>query len=209
MEYNFREIEQKLQKFWKENNIYKTEIQENKPKYYVLDMFPYPSGAGLHVGHPLGYIASDIFSRYKRLKGYKRIGYSCRTQEDSDANSIGMIYDQDEFTSVFDADLGKNHQEIIISSPYVSRVRVEAIIGIFQKIETNNCRIRIITRPANDYPTEIHEKIAVSLSRLESIGINVIQTTGLFSKFVVIDQKIVWFGDVGFYQKVKILHIFC
>jgi len=70
MEYNFREIEQKWQKFWKENNIYKTEIQENKPKYYVLDMFPYPSGAGLHVGHPLGYIASDIFSRYKRLKGY-------------------------------------------------------------------------------------------------------------------------------------------
>ena len=70
MEYNFREIEQKWQKFWKENNIYKTEIQENKPKYYVLDMFPYPSGAGLHVGHTLGYIASDIFSRYKRLKGY-------------------------------------------------------------------------------------------------------------------------------------------
>ena len=70
MEYNFREIEQKWQKFWKENNIYKTEIQANKPKYYVLDMFPYPSGAGLHVGHPLGYIASDIFSRYKRLKGY-------------------------------------------------------------------------------------------------------------------------------------------
>ncbi len=70
MEYNFREIEQKWQKVWKENNIYKTEIQANKPKYYVLDMFPYPSGAGLHVGHPLGYIASDIFSRYKRLKGY-------------------------------------------------------------------------------------------------------------------------------------------
>lgn len=70
MEYNFREIEQKWQAYWKENNTYKTEIDENKPKYYVLDMFPYPSGAGLHVGHPLGYIASDIFSRYKRLKGY-------------------------------------------------------------------------------------------------------------------------------------------
>lgn len=69
MEYNFREIEKKWQNYWKENHIYKVEIS-NKPKYYVLDMFPYPSGAGLHVGHPLGYIASDIFSRYKRHKGY-------------------------------------------------------------------------------------------------------------------------------------------
>ncbi len=70
MEYNFREIEQKWQQFWKENKIYKTEINTAKPKYYVLDMFPYPSGAGLHVGHPLGYIASDIYSRFKRLKGF-------------------------------------------------------------------------------------------------------------------------------------------
>jgi len=70
MEYNFREIEQKWQAYWKNNHIYKTEIDPDKPKYYVLDMFPYPSGAGLHVGHPLGYIASDIYSRYKRLQGY-------------------------------------------------------------------------------------------------------------------------------------------
>jgi len=70
MEYNHKDIEARWQKYWKENKVYKTEIVEGKPKYYVLDMFPYPSGAGLHVGHPLGYIASDIFSRYKRLQGF-------------------------------------------------------------------------------------------------------------------------------------------
>jgi leucyl-tRNA synthetase len=70
MEYNFREIEQKWQQRWNESGIYRVKEDENKPKYYVLDMFPYPSGAGLHVGHPLGYIASDIYSRYKRLNGF-------------------------------------------------------------------------------------------------------------------------------------------
>ncbi|MBN2173626.1 MAG: leucine--tRNA ligase [Bacteroidales bacterium] len=70
MEYNHRGIEKKWQKYWAENKTYKTVIDYSKPKYYVLDMFPYPSGAGLHVGHPLGYIASDIYSRYKRLKGF-------------------------------------------------------------------------------------------------------------------------------------------
>lgn len=69
-DYNFRSIEQKWQQYWKEKEIYKVSIDLSKPKYYALDMFPYPSGAGLHVGHPLGYIASDIVSRYKRLKGY-------------------------------------------------------------------------------------------------------------------------------------------
>ncbi len=69
-DYNFRAIENKWQKAWRENNAYKTEEVEGKPKYYVLDMFPYPSGKGLHVGHPLGYIATDIVSRYKRLSGF-------------------------------------------------------------------------------------------------------------------------------------------
>ena len=70
MEYNHRAIEEKWQQYWKENKTYKTETDASRPKYYVLDMFPYPSGAGLHVGHPLGYIASDIYSRYKRLRGF-------------------------------------------------------------------------------------------------------------------------------------------
>ena len=70
MEYNFRELEKRWQAWWRENATYKVDIDKSRPKFYVLDMFPYPSGAGLHVGHPLGYIASDIYSRYKRLKGY-------------------------------------------------------------------------------------------------------------------------------------------
>ncbi|NLR92185.1 leucine--tRNA ligase [Flammeovirga agarivorans] len=69
-EFNHNSFEPKWQKYWQDNNIYKTDVDTNKPKFYALDMFPYPSGAGLHVGHPMGYIASDIVSRFKRLKGF-------------------------------------------------------------------------------------------------------------------------------------------
>lgn len=70
MDYNFKEVEKKWQQYWRDHQVYKVDIDQSRPKFYVLDMFPYPSGAGLHVGHPLGYIASDIYSRYKRLRGF-------------------------------------------------------------------------------------------------------------------------------------------
>ena len=70
MEYQFTNIEEKWLTAWEKSNLYKVTTDYSKPKYYVLDMFPYPSGSGLHVGHPLGYIASDIYSRYKRLSGF-------------------------------------------------------------------------------------------------------------------------------------------
>ncbi|MDE6325536.1 MAG: class I tRNA ligase family protein, partial [Duncaniella sp.] len=70
MNYNHRDIETRWQQYWRDNNTYRAEIDPSRPKFYVLDMFPYPSGAGLHVGHPLGYIASDIYSRYKRAQGF-------------------------------------------------------------------------------------------------------------------------------------------
>ena len=73
MEYNFKKIEKKWQDYWEKNETYKVLEDLDKEKYYVLDMFPYPSGAGLHVGHPLGYIASDIYARYKKSKGFNLV----------------------------------------------------------------------------------------------------------------------------------------
>ena len=67
---DYKSIEEKWRKYWTEHEVYKVQTDTSKPKYYVLDMFPYPSGAGLHVGHPLGYIASDIYARHKRMSGY-------------------------------------------------------------------------------------------------------------------------------------------
>ena len=70
MDYNFTDIEERWQAYWEENKTFKVEIDHSKPKYYILDMYPYPSGSGLHVGHPEGYTATDIVSRYKRMKGF-------------------------------------------------------------------------------------------------------------------------------------------
>jgi leucyl-tRNA synthetase len=70
MKYDFNKIEKKWQDYWEKNNCYKIDINLDKPKFYVLDMFPYPSGEGIHVGHLKGYVATDIYSRYKRLKGF-------------------------------------------------------------------------------------------------------------------------------------------
>ena len=78
MEFDFRRIEEEYRKYWIENEVYTVTEDSSKPKNYVLDMFPYPSGAGLHGGNPLGYVASDIFSRYKRMKGFNvlhRMGF--------------------------------------------------------------------------------------------------------------------------------------
>jgi leucyl-tRNA synthetase len=121
MSYNFTEIEEKWQKYWVENKTFKAENNSQKPKYYVLDMFPYPSGSGLHVGHPLGYIASDIISRYKRSNGFNVLHpmgfdsfglpaeqYAIKTgqhpKETTDKNIIRFKYQLDKLGLSFDWD---------------------------------------------------------------------------------------------------------
>ena len=91
MEYNFRDIEQKWQKRWVENGTYRVVEDEKKKKFYVLNMFPYPSGAGLHVGHPLGYIASDIYARYKRQQGFNVLNPMGYDAYGLPARSIGNV----------------------------------------------------------------------------------------------------------------------
>ena len=78
MEYNFRDIEKRWRETWAKEGTYHAKTGSDKPKYYVLNMFPYPSGAGLHVGHPLGYIASDIYARYKRQCGFNVLNHKHR-----------------------------------------------------------------------------------------------------------------------------------
>lgn len=140
MEYAFKEIEKKWQEAWIKNNAYNVSNDSHKPKYYVLDMFPYPSGAGLHVGHPLGYIASDVFSRYKRIKGFNVLhpmGYdsfglpaeqyaiehgiapSISTDKNIDTfrsqlNKIGFCYDWDREVRTSNADYYKWTQWIFL-----------------------------------------------------------------------------------------------
>ncbi len=140
MEYAFKDIEKKWQEEWIKNNAYKVSNDSHKPKYYVLDMFPYPSGAGLHVGHPLGYIASDVFSRYKRIKGFNVLhpmGYdsfglpaeqyaiehgiapSISTDKNIDTfrsqlNKIGFCYDWDREVRTSNADYYKWTQWIFL-----------------------------------------------------------------------------------------------
>lgn len=154
VEYNFNCIERYWQDFWQKNQSFKTEFPSSKPKYYVLDMFPYPSGAGLHVGHPLGYIASDIFSRYKRHKGFNVLhpmGFDAyglpaeqyaiqtgkhpalTTEENikrykKQLNSIGLSYDWDREVRTCDPAYYKWTQEVFLKlfSSYYNKIEDKA-----------------------------------------------------------------------------------
>ncbi|MHC5308735.1 leucine--tRNA ligase [Myroides sp. LJL116] len=167
MKYNPNEIEAKWQKFWSENQTFKTDNVSDKPKYYVLDMFPYPSGAGLHVGHPLGYIASDIFSRYKRHQGFNVLhpqGYdsfglpaeqyaiqtgqhpAITTQENiaryrEQLDRIGFSFDWDREVRTSDADYYKHTQWIFIQLFNawfnLDKNKAEDISTLIQEFEQN------------------------------------------------------------------------
>ncbi|MCF0219143.1 MAG: leucine--tRNA ligase [Muribaculaceae bacterium] len=168
MEYNHRDIEKRWQQYWRDNKTYKTEIDAKRPKFYVLDMFPYPSGAGLHVGHPLGYIASDIYSRYKRLQGFNVLhpmGYDAyglpaeqyaiqtgqhpeKTTVDniaryrSQLDKIGFCYDWDRELKTCDPEYYKWTQWAFIqmfNSYYdVKENRAKPIADLIREQETNN-----------------------------------------------------------------------
>jgi leucyl-tRNA synthetase len=167
MEYKFADIEKKWQQQWKDSKTYAVSNHSTKPKYYVLDMFPYPSGAGLHVGHPLGYIASDIYSRYKRLKGYNVLhpmGFdsfglpaeqyaietgqhpATTTQKNistfkSQLDKIGFCYDWDRQVQTSDADYYKWTQWIFLQlfNAYYDKALDKAmpIAHLVQQFEKN------------------------------------------------------------------------
>ncbi|MDR0792533.1 MAG: DUF559 domain-containing protein, partial [Chitinophagaceae bacterium] len=178
MEYDFRKIEKKRQQYWKDTGVYKVSNESDKPKFYVLDMFPYPSGAGLHVGHPLGYIASDIFARYKRLKGFNVLhpmGYDAfglpaeqyaiehgihpavSTENNinnfrSQLDNIGFCFDWDREVRTSDAKYYKWTQWIFLQlfNAYFNRAtqKAERIELLIEKFETQGSNALGIELPA-------------------------------------------------------------
>ncbi|MBL0357598.1 MAG: leucine--tRNA ligase [Chitinophagaceae bacterium] len=191
MEYKFNEIEKKWQEHWKAGNTYKVSNQSDKPKYYVLDMFPYPSGAGLHVGHPLGYIASDIYSRYKRLKGYNVLHpmgfdsfglpaeqYAIETGQHpaettkkniatfkSQLDKIGFCYDWDREVRTSDASYYKWTQWIFLQlyNSYFCNTQQKAlpILELVKKYETKGCS-KFTADQWNSYSKNEQEEILMN-----------------------------------------------
>lgn len=177
MEYKFNEIEKKWQDKWKADKAYKVSNESDKPKYYVLDMFPYPSGAGLHVGHPLGYIASDIYARYKRLKGYNVLHpmgfdsfglpaeqYAIETGQHpaettkkniatfkSQLDKIGFCYDWDREVQTSDPNYYKWTQWIFLKlyNSYFDKKsnKAKPIAELIKQFETEGCPLTIDHSP--------------------------------------------------------------
>nr|HMP31322.1 class I tRNA ligase family protein [Saprospiraceae bacterium] len=167
MDYNHLEIEAKWKQYWKENSINKVYNDTSKPKYYVLDMFPYPSGAGLHVGHPLGYIASDILARYKKMSGFNVLhpmGYDAfglpaeqyaittgvhpaiSTEENiakyrAQLDNLGFNYDWDREVKTCDPSYYKWTQWIFLQLFHhyynVAEAKADSIESLIQSFETN------------------------------------------------------------------------
>ena len=188
MEYNFRAIEQKWQKIWKEQKSYSVSNISDKPKYYVLDMFPYPSGAGLHVGHPLGYIASDIYSRYKRLKGFNVLHpmgfdsfglpaeqYAIETGQHpaettkkniatfkSQLDKIGFCYDWEREVQTSDPNYYKWTQKLFLElyNSYFCNTQQKArpIAELIKKYETKGCN-KFSAEQWNNYSKAEQEEI--------------------------------------------------
>jgi len=184
MEYNFRDIEKKWQQKWKVTNAYKVSNHSSKPKYYVLDMFPYPSGAGLHVGHPLGYIASDIYARFKRLKGFNVLhpmGYDAfglpaeqyaiehgvhpavSTENNiknfrAQLDKIGFCFDWDREVNTSKPDFYKWTQWIFLQlfNSYFNREKqkAERIEELIKKFSVNGSNVSSIEPPASGFTAD-------------------------------------------------------
>ena len=191
MEYDFRKIEQKWQQTWKEQKAYSVSNVSDKPKYYVLDMFPYPSGAGLHVGHPLGYIASDIYSRYKRLKGFNVLHpmgfdsfglpaeqYAIETGQHpaettkknittfkSQLDKIGFCYDWEREVQTSDPNYYKWTQKLFLElyNSYFCNTQQKArpIADLIKKYETKGCN-KFSAEQWNNYTKAEQEEILMN-----------------------------------------------